>query len=722
MLAPRSFALALVLGLATACREAPPRAHESLDQPMPTLTTTTDRPDTRRDDVVDDLHGTRVPDPYRWLEDASHDEVRAWMKAQDAHARAELSDYPQREALRERLRSLLYVDSISAPVVRGGRVFYYRRHADREKSIFYVRDERADERDERVLLDPNRMSEDGSVSLMGTFPSWDGRRVAYRISRNAADAATLLIRDVDTGEDLPDTIEGARYAYPAWTPDGRGFYYTALPTDPTIPPSELPGHAEIRFHQLGTPVADDPLIFPATGDPQTFLSVQLSRDGAYLLVTIARGFDSTDLYFRSTTETTWTTLSEGSPHRASVDIHDGRFYVLSNDGAPRFRVFAVDPALPQREYWRELVPESEATLESVDIVGGKLALEYLDRASSRLELRSLDGSKPQAVALPGLGTASNLIGEPDRDLAYFYYSSFTEPPAIHRISVTTNQSEVWHRVELPVDTSHFVVEQQWFTSRDGTRVPMFLVHRDDLVLDGNNPTLLTGYGGFSVSLTPSFSVGAVTWLEHGGVWAVANLRGGGEFGEDWHEAGKGPNKQNVFDDFIAAAEHLIATRVTHPSKLAIRGGSNGGLLVGAAMTLRPDLFAAVVCEVPLLDMIRYHLFGAGKTWISEYGSADDPAQFRTLWSYSPYHKVREGLRYPMLLMNAADSDDRVDPMHARKFVAAVQAVSEPRRPVLLRIEKNAGHGGADLIRQSVEAGVDVYSFLLAALGVSRGLG
>jgi prolyl oligopeptidase len=701
---------------------AMPRATDVIDRAPPVLLTHAPRPDTRREDIVDELHGQRVADPYRWLEQVEQTEVRAWMEAQHQHARAELDGYPLREQLRERLRSLLYVDSISAPVVRGGRVFYYRRHADREKAVFYVREQTGGA--ERVLLDPNTMSDDGSVSLMGAFPSWDGKRVAYRLSVNAADAATLYVRDVETGVDLPDTIEGARYAYPSWTPDGSGFYYTALPTDPDIPVSELPGYAEIRFHALGSDARTDPLIHPATRDPQTFLSVQLSRDGRYLIVTIARGFDSTDLYFRDLADSdpSWITLSEGTPWRSSVDVHAGRFYVLSNDEAPRFRVFEVDPARPQRANWRELVAESSDTLESVEIVGGALALDYLHDASSRLELRALDGSGARSVALPGIGTASNLIGEPDDDQAYFYYSSFTESPAIYRMSVSTGQRELWHRVELPVDTSRFVVEQRWFSSRDGTRVPMFVVHRDDIVLDGSNPTLLTGYGGFSVSLTPGFSVGAVTWLEHGGVWAVANLRGGGEFGEGWHEAGKGPNKQNVFDDFIAAAEHLIATGFTRPSKLAIRGGSNGGLLVGAAMTQRPDLFAAVVCEVPLLDMIRYHLFGAGKTWISEYGSAEDPEQFRTLSGYSPYHKVRAGVAYPALLMNAADSDDRVDPMHARKFVAAVQHVSDPHAAVLLRIEKNAGHGGADLLRQSVEAGVDVYAFLLAALGVSVGRG
>ncbi|MCA9696824.1 MAG: prolyl oligopeptidase family serine peptidase, partial [Myxococcales bacterium] len=554
--------IGLSVGLLVACNgepttQGPPASSQrtvvtasSEHAPQPPLSSP---PSTRREDIVDDIHGVAVPDPYRWLEDAAQAEVQRWLTAQDEHARAQLAMYPQREPLRRRLESLLYVDSISAPTARGGRVFYYRRHADREKSVFYVRSEDGDETSERVLIDPNTMSEDGSVSLKGAFPSWDGRRVAYRVSNNAADAATLHIRDVDSGEDLPDSIDGARYAYPSWTPDGSGFYYTALPTDPDIPPSELPGRAEIRYHALGTPASADPLIYPATNDPTTFLSAELSRDGRFLLVTIARGFDSTDIYFRdhrtphTSSEPGWTVLSEGSPARTAVEVHDGRFYLLSNDGAPRFRVLVADPARPARKHWRELVPESTDTLESMTIVGGKLALDYLHQASSRLELRELDGSRPRAIALPGIGTASNLYGEPDRDQAYYYYSSYTEPPAIHQVSVASGKAQLWHRVELPVDTSDFVVEQQWFESRDGTAVPMFVVHRRDLVRNGQNPTLLTGYGGFSVSLTPAFSVGAVTWLEHGGVYVVANLRGGGEFGEAWHEAGKGANKQKVFD-------------------------------------------------------------------------------------------------------------------------------------------------------------------------------
>ena len=685
---------------------------------------------TRREDVVDELHGQPVPDPYRWLEQEREPEVQAWMKQQDAWARHNLDALPSRDALRERLNALFYIDSESPPVRRGPWLFYSRRHADKEKAIYYVR--RGDRGPERVLLDPNEMSEDGRVAIKGLSPSLDGRLVAYKVSYNNADAATMFVREVESGQDLErDVIEGARYAWASWLPDGSGFFYTGLPTDEDIPVSELPGRAEVRFHRIGTDPATDQVVHPALNDPKTFIGAYTSRDGHWLILTISRGFDSTDVYFRDlrvpaapitgvqgearTLAAGFRPLVVGTKARSSVSVWRDRFYVLTNDQAPRFRVFAVDPKRPERKRWREIVKERDATLEDINVVGEHLVLSYLDKASSRLEVRTLDGAAVRDVELPDIGSASGMIGNPDEDDAYFYYSSFVEVPRIYKTSVKTGQTELWSRIEYPVDTSEMTVEQVWYPSKDGTQISMFVVHRKDVALDGGNPTLLTGYGGFSVSMTPDFSPGVVLWVERGGVYAVPNLRGGGEYGEAWHEAGKGPNKQNTFDDFIAAAEYLVSKGYTRPEKLAIRGGSNGGLLVGAASTQRPDLFGAVVCAVPLLDMIRYHLFGSGQTWISEYGSADDAEQFATLWSYSPVHRIRPDVSYPALLMLAADSDDRVDPMHARKYVAAMQHVAGDA-PVLLRIEEGAGHGGADLIRQAVEQGVDTYAFLLDRLG------
>ncbi|MET0413323.1 MAG: prolyl oligopeptidase family serine peptidase, partial [Polyangiaceae bacterium] len=400
-----------------------------------------------------------------------------------------------------------------------------------------------------------------------------------------------------------------------------------------------------------------------------------------------------------------------------VNWWDGAFYVKTNYQAPNSRVLKVDPNRLSLADWREIVPESDAKLDDASIIGGKLTLSYLRNAASEIEVRDLEGKPLRKVALPGIGSSSGISGNPELDEAYFSFTSFAVPGEIYQTSIKTGQTSLWAKIDLPIDTSQNQVEQVRYSSKDGTSVSMFILHKKGVVLDGSNPTLLTGYGGFNVDMTPDFSTLAAVWLEHGGVYAVPNLRGGGEYGEAWHRAGMGANKQNVFDDFIGAAEALIRLGYTRPEKLAISGGSNGGLLVGAVMTQRPELFRAVVCSVPLLDMVRYHQFGSGKTWIEEYGSADDPAQFKTLYAYSPYHHVNKGTPYPALLMMAADHDDRVDPMHARKFAAAIQwASSRPDHPVLFRLEEQAGHGGADLVKKRVESLADITAFLIDQLG------
>jgi prolyl oligopeptidase len=672
-------------------------------------TATGERPETRREAVVEVIHGTPVADPYRWLERIEEAPVREWVAAQDEHARAWLQAQPGRAELREQLRGAFFFDGRTAPARFGARVFYARRHRDAEKAVYYVAD--ADGSNERVLVDPNAMGDD--ISVRWVQPSWDGRFAAYRVSVNAADAATLRIRDVESGDDRPlDEIAGARYAVPSWLPDGSGFYYTGLPTDPDIPPSELPGHAEVRFHRMGTPQSEDAVVYPALHDPHTFLHGAVSRDGRWLVVSISRGSASTDVYFRERASTgVWQPLAVGSPHHYWVFEHRGTFYVHTDDGAPRFRLLAVDPHRPGRNHWREVVPEGDGVLDEARVVGGELLLHWVQRAHSRLELRRLDGSHPRPLSLPGLGSIVAIVGQRDRDEAFFSFTSFTDPPRIHRLRVSTGQIDRWYDSSIEPGAPDIDVEQVWYRSRDGTPVSMFVVHRRGLELDGSHPTVLTGYGGFGVSLTPMWSPLAAWWTARDGVWAVPNLRGGGEYGEEWHRAGMLHAKQNVFDDFIAAAQWLIDRGYTSPEQLAIMGASNGGLLVGAAMTQRPDLFGAVVCGVPLLDMVRYHLFGAGKTWVSEYGSAEDPQQFRTLLAYSPYHHVRRNAGYPPLLMLAADSDDRVDPMHARKFTAALQWATPSDLPVLMRVEKNAGHGGSDLARARLEATVDVLTFL-----------
>jgi prolyl oligopeptidase len=692
--------------------------------------------------VVDLVHGVAVADPYRWLEDEKSPEVQAWMKAQDAYARAYFNSIAGRSALAKRFRELLYVDSVSAPVMRvlsgpgkqagGKRFFYQRTHADREKAILYVRD--GDAGKERVLLDPNAWSRDQTVSLGDWFPSWDGRKVVFKRQPNAADEATLHVVDADSGEwSKVDVIDGGKYADPTWTPDSKGFFYEWLPSDPSIAIDERPGYTEIRFHRLGAdPKADVP-VHPRTGDPKTFLAQRLSRDGKYLFVYVIRGWSENDVYLKRMKPNAapeagesgkgFELLAKGNDAKYAVTAWRDQLYILTDEGAPRQRIFKVAAARAERSNWKEIVPEDrEAALEEFNIVGGHLALEYLKAAATELRLTRLDGRFVRTIQLPSIGTASNAIGLEDQPDAYFQFSSFTTPKQVYRTSIATGKTELWAKVELPIDASPFTVEQVWYPSKDGTRVSMFLVHRKDLRKDGSNPVLLYGYGGFNVSMTPAFQASLYPWLEAGGVYAVPNLRGGGEYGKAWHDAGRLDKKANVFDDFIAAAEFLVSEGYARPDKLAIWGGSNGGLLVGAAMVQRPGLFSAVLCAVPLMDMLRYHLFGSGRTWIPEYGSAEDPAQFRFLRQYSPYQLIARGAKYPAVLILSADHDDRVDPMHARKFTAAVQNATASEAPVMIRIERHAGHGGADQVRQAIELNADQFAFLFDRFGMTPGGG
>jgi prolyl oligopeptidase len=677
----------------------------------------------RRQRIVETLHDERIADPYRWLEDAGSKESQAWVAAEDGYARRLLGRLPGRELIAARLKRLSYIDWNGAPVRRGTRYFFSRQHADREKIVHYWRE--GEHGKPRVLIDPNLLSSDGSVALRGVHVSHDGKWAAYKLSANAADMATLYVMEVATGEvSKIDTIEGARYAEPSWTPRSDGFYYTRIPVDPAIPAKELPGHAAVYFHRLGEDPIRDRLVHARTGDARTFIGADLSRDGKLLVLYIQHGWSRADLYYqqlpdaRTPRSFRFKRLVVGVKALFSCFAWRGDLYVHTNDGAPRYRLYKVDPRRMARRHWREIVPErADAVLDGFAIVGDHLALHYLERSTTRLEIADLEGKLVRKVAFTGLGSASNLSGNPEDDTAYYSFSSYTTPSTVYRTSVKRGGRAVYFQVKVPIDPSPYAVEQVSYPSRDGTMVTMFIVRRKDAPSDGSSPLLLTGYGGFNISLTPAFSASRFVWLEQGGSLAIPNLRGGGEYGEEWHQAGMLLRKQTTFDDFIAAAEFLIRRGYTRPDRLAIAGGSNGGLLVGAAMTQRPDLFRVVSCHVPLLDMVRYHLFGAGTTWISEYGSADDAVQLKAIAAYSPYHQVRPKTPYPALLMMSADSDDRVDPMHARKFTAAIRHASTSKRLVLLRVETKAGHGGGDMIKKYVEATADEYAFLLHELGV-----
>ncbi len=682
-----------------------------------------DYPPTRRDDVVDQIHGAQVADPYRWLEDASKPDVQAWMTAQHDFTRAYLDKLPRREQIAARIAELSYFDAPDVPVQRKGRLFWRRKQKDREKGVLYWSEGKKG--GEKVLLDPNGWSADGSTSLGEWRPSPDGRHVAFQRRVNNSDEAVLHVVDVASGKELPDVVPGGKYGDIHWTPDGDGFLYTWIPpVSEKVPVADRPGFAEVRFHRLGGDPEKDTVLFPATGNPQTFVRGDVSDDGKWLIATVQHGWNSTEVYLqdRSKKRAEWKTLVKDVD--AVFDVRPGgdRFYVLTNHEAPRYRVMAVDPRRPDRKDWKEVVPESEGTIESMEVAGGHLLLNYLRDATSWVEVHRRTGGLAHKLSLPSLGTVSDFSGTFEEDTAYFQYSSFTERSIVFKASMKSGKVDEWGRVKWPVDSSQIETEQVRYRSKDGTEVTMFLVHKKGAARNGKNPTILFGYGGFNQPMVPTPVAGSwqwpwAVWIEMGGVLAIANLRGGNELGEAWHEAGMGLKKQNVFDDYLAAARYLIAEKWTSPAHLAAMGRSNGGLLVGAAMTQAPELFKAVICGVPLIDMVRYHLFGSGKTWIPEYGSAEDPAQFKAIYAYSPYHHVKEGVSYPAMLVLSADSDDRVDPMHARKLTALVQAATGSSAPVLLRIERHAGHGGADLVKQTVEGGTDTFAFLAQQLGM-----
>lgn len=711
-----------------------PRAETQSPQQM-----THQYPESMRQEIIQELFGQAVHDPYRWLENVDEDAVQEWMGAQDTFARDYLEQLDARDALEARFKELFYVDVLYSPAVHGGRYFYARRSADKEKAVYYWKE--GEEGEEKVLLDPNQMSEDGSTSVRGIFPSHDGKKVAYKLSENNADAATLYVKDVATGEVSEiDVIPNARYAYPSWTPDNRGFYYTYLPETfgpdeekpgEEIPVDERPGYAEVRFHLLGEDPAEDPLIRERTGDARTFLGAQISRDGKWLIATVAHGWNNTDVFYQALDPDdseapgaagaldAWEPFILGEETKYSVWAWEDYFYIFSDEDAPNARIFRASVDKPAREDWQEIVAtDEERVLNDVDLVGGKLVLNYLVDAHNVLEVRELDGEFIREVELPGLGASWGMKGQPDLDEAYYAFESFTTPMTIFKTSISSGESTLWEELDMPVDPSPYTVSQVWYPSKDGTEISMFVVHRKDIELDGQTPFLLYGYGGFSVNMLPNFRSSIYPWLDAGGGYAIPNLRGGGEYGEAWHRAGMRANKQNVFDDFIAAAEYLIDEGYTAADRLAISGGSNGGLLVGAATVQRPELFRAVICSVPLLDMVRYHKFGSGKTWISEYGDPDIEEEFEYIYAYSPYHHIAEGAEYPALLMQSADSDDRVDPMHARKFVASMQHANASEHPILLRIEEKAGHGGGDMIKKTVARYADEYAFLMAELGLS----
>ncbi len=671
--------------------------------------------------VADYFHGTRVIDNYRWLEKTDSPETEKWVGEENSYTRALLDPLPGRDGIQKRLTDLLSIGNVTAPVIAGRHYFYTRREGLQNQPVLYVRDSLNGP--DRVLVDANQLAADGTIALDWFQPSENGKYVAFGTSPSGSEMSTLHVVETKTGTTLPDTIERTRAASIAWLHDNSGFYYTRYPKKGEVPAGQEMYNRHVFFHLLGSPVETDNPIFGEGRDPEDWPSVSLSNDGRWLLINVSQGWTKSELFLMDLkSDKPPARLTTGKNFLYSADVYDGKVYITTNEDAPRYRVFVTEAGDFDREAWKEVIPQSDAVLQGAAVFGGRLFAQYEQNASSQLKIFDLDGKKLNDLALPALGTVYETGGKWDRTEVFYGFQSFTFAPSIYRYDLKDGSTSLWTKVDAPsIDPSAYDVAQEWFKSKDGTRVPMFVVHKKGLQKNGRNPTLLTGYGGFNVSLTPSFSRTAYLWMEHGGIYAVANLRGGAEFGEDWHRAGMLDKKQNVFDDMIAAAEHLIAEKYTDRNHLAIQGGSNGGLLMGAMITQHPDLFRAVICQVPLLDMLHYQDFQIAKLWIPEYGSAENPEQFKWLYAYSPYHHVKAGVEYPAILFMTADTDTRVDPMHAKKMTALMQAAarngSSHSRPILLRIESKAGHGAGKPVTKQIEEFTDIYSFLFWQLGV-----
>ncbi|MGA9306081.1 MAG: prolyl oligopeptidase family serine peptidase [Candidatus Sulfotelmatobacter sp.] len=671
--------------------------------------------------VTENLHGTKIVDPYRWLEDGTSADTQKWVGEEMAYTRSVLDPLPGRELIHKRLTELLGIGSIGVPRIAGKYYFYTRREGMQNQPVLYVR-EGLDGKD-RVLVDVNQLAADGTVALDWFYPAEHGKYVAYGTSLSGSEMSTLHVIDSKTGTILPDTIERTRAASIAWSLDSSGFYYTRYPNKGDVPEGQERYNRHVFYHLLGTDPVTDPPIFGEGRDPEDWPEVSLDNDGRLLLITVTQGWTKTELFLMDTRKATPPTrITTGKNFLYSATLYNGRIYIVTNEDAPRFRVFMAEAGNYDRDDWQEIIPQTGGVLKDAGLWGGKIFAQYEQNATSQLKVFDLGGTLLGNLALPAIGSVFECRGKWDRDEVFYGFESFTIPRSIYRYDLKSGSTTLWAKVDAPaIDPAAYEVEQEWYHSKDGTRVPMFVVSKKGVKKDGQNPTVLTGYGGFNISLTPEFDSDIYLWLEHGGVYAVANLRGGSEFGEDWHRAGMLDKKQNVFDDMIAAAEYLISEKYTDKAHLAIWGGSNGGLLMGAMITQRPDLFRAVVCDVPLLDMLHYQKFQIARLWIPEYGTAEDPAQFKWLYAYSPYHHVKAGTEYPAILFTTADTDSRVDPMHAKKMTALMQATAANGgsrvRPILLRIETKAGHGPGTPVAKQVEEDTDAYSFLFWQLGV-----
>ena len=677
-------------------------------------------PRTERVEQSDNYHGTLVADPYRWLEDPDTKSTKAWVKAQNEVTNSYLATISQRHSIQQRLTQLWDYEKYGTPFQRGERYFYFKNNGLQNQSVLYTLTSLEDEGE--VLLDPNILSEDGTIALSGLAISDDGQWLAYGLSTAGSDWVEYRVRNIATGEDTDDHLQWIKFSGASWSKDNRGFFYSRYdePNEQTKL-EDVNYYQKLYYHRLGTDQSEDMLIYHRSDQKEWGFSGGVTEDGKYLIIGVWLGTDSKNLLFYKNLQ------DPDSPVVELISEFEASYGVIDNDGdtfwlqtdlnAPRGKVIAIALDKPDKDNWQEIIPEAAETLESVGILNNQFVLDYLKDARSQIKIYDLNGSFVREVELPGIGSAGGFNGKREDRETFYTFTSFTTPTTIYRYDMQTGESQLFRQPQVDFNPDDYQTQQVFYPSKDGTKIPMFITHKKGIELDGNNPTYLYAYGGFNISLTPSFSVSNLVWLEMGGIYAVANLRGGGEYGEAWHQAGMKENKQNVFDDFIAAGEWLIEQKYTNKDKLAIAGGSNGGLLVGACITQRPDLFAAAIPAVGVLDMLRFHKFTIGWAWCSEYGSPDNNEDFKTLYAYSPLHNLKSGTNYPATMITTADHDDRVVPAHSFKFAAALQAAHQGDNPVLIRIETKAGHGAGKPTTKIIEEAADKWGFLVANLGM-----
>jgi prolyl oligopeptidase len=674
-------------------------------------------PPARKSDQVDDYHGVKVADPYRWLEDLDSEETRNWVEAENKLSFGYLAAIPERNALKERLTKLWNYEKYGIPFKEGNRYFYTRNSGLQNQAVLYT--VTSLDAQPQMVLDPNTLSADGTVALSGLQVSPDGKFIAYSLSASGSDWQEWKVRDVETSKDLSDHLKWVKFSGASWTRDGKGFFYSRYdePKGDTLKSTNY--FQKVYFHKLGTLQTEDVLVYERPDQKDWLFGGTVTDDGNYLIITVFQGTDvKSRVYYKDL-------KAKDTPVVKLLDDFDAAYNFVANEGsrfwfqtdlqAPRGKLIEIDTAKPARSNWKVVVPEGKETLQGTSFVNNKFVLNYLKDAYTQVKIYDVNGKLVNEVGFPEIGSAAGFGGKATDKETFYAFTSFTTPTTIYRYDMTTGKSTIFRQPKVDFNPADYETKQVFYKSKDGTKVPMFITHKKGLKLDGNNPTFLYGYGGFNISLTPAFSVGNLVWMELGGVYAQPNLRGGGEYGEDWHQAGMKLKKQNVFDDFIAAAQWLIDNKYTSAPKLAIGGGSNGGLLVGAALTQRPDLFGAALPAVGVMDMLRFQTFTIGWAWVSDYGSSDNPEEFKALYAYSPLHNIKPGTSYPPTMITTADHDDRVWPGHSFKFAAALQAAQAGDAPILIRIETKAGHGAGKPTSKLIEETADRWAFLVKTL-------